>query len=249
MRATAIEFRFRMAINTLIVVLGFWAPWIEHLGIGRRISLLEWLALEFSRSGMTSFTVATPVVILCGSILAALGVLFRVSGAAYLGNTTVLSPQMQAGAVMAAGPYRYVRNPLYIGLWFMVAAMAFVMPPTGALVTLVLLTVFLFRLILGEEVFLASQLGDPYRAYLKAVPRLLPRLRTSLPQSAVHPNWLLAAVSEINPIGIFVTIAGLSWTYDHSLMLKAILITFGASLVVRAFLPPAPASPTATPQP
>lgn len=249
MRATAIEFRFRMAINTFIVVLGFWAPWIEKWGIGRRISLLEWLALELSRSGVTSFTVATPIVILCGSILAALGVLFRVSGTAYLGNSIVLSRQMQAGAVMAAGPYRYVRNPLYLGIWFMVAAMAFVMPPTGALVTMVLLTVFLVRLILGEEAFLTARLGDPYRAYLSAVPRLLPRLRAGLPPSAARPDWLLAAVAEITPIGVLVTIAGLSWTYDHSLMLKAIVITFGASLVVRAFLPPAPPSPTATPQP
>ena len=32
---------------------------------------------------------------------------------------------------MADGPYRYVRNPLYIGLWCMVIAMAFLMPASG----------------------------------------------------------------------------------------------------------------------
>jgi hypothetical protein len=44
-------------------------------------------------------------------------------------------------------------------------------------------------------------------------------------------------LSEINPIGVFITIACLSWTYDNSLMLRAVLITFGVSLVVRALLP------------
>ena len=60
----------------------------------------------------------------------------------------------------------------------MVAAMAFLMPPTGALFAMVLLTVFLFRLILGEEAFLTAKLGQPYENYLSAVPRLFPRLRT-----------------------------------------------------------------------
>src|SRR6516165_9559367 len=58
MRASVLEFRLRMAINTAIIVLGFWAPWIEWWGIGRRISLVEWLALELSRSGKMSFAVA-----------------------------------------------------------------------------------------------------------------------------------------------------------------------------------------------
>lgn len=40
-------------------------------------------------------------------------------------------------------------------------AMAFIMPATGALFAMALLTVFLLRLILGEEAFLAAQLGSP----------------------------------------------------------------------------------------
>ena len=48
MRATAIEFRLRMAINAAIIILGFWAPWIEPLALGRRITLLEWLALSWA---------------------------------------------------------------------------------------------------------------------------------------------------------------------------------------------------------
>jgi uncharacterized membrane protein YraQ (UPF0718 family) len=44
-------------------------------------------------------------------------------------------------------------------------------------------------------------------------------------------------VTELNPIGIFITLAVLSWWYDNELMLKAILVSFGASLVVGALVP------------
>ncbi|MGA2539666.1 MAG: isoprenylcysteine carboxylmethyltransferase family protein [Terracidiphilus sp.] len=237
MKPTQIEFRLRLIIMVVIVYVGFWSPWIEGLGIGRRISLTEWLALEISRMGLLSFTAATPAVIVLGSLIAAVGAVLRVWGTAYLGSGTVNSPQMKADIVLAAGPYRYVRNPLYLGSWFMFAAMAFIMPPTGALFMMVLLTVFLYRLILGEEAFLTAKLGEPYRAYLNAVPRLFPRLRTTLPPGVAKPSWLRSLLSELNPIGVFITIAVFSWSYNHWLMVQAILVSFGLSLVVRALMP------------
>ena len=243
MGASAIEFRLRMLIMTTIVVLGFWSPWIEALDLGQRISLLEWLALMTSRAGLLRFTYATPVVIVAGALLAAAGVVLRVWGTAYLGYGTVHHGEMQAGAVMADGPYRYMRNPLYVGGWFMMAAMAFIMPPTGALFAIPLLTFFLLRLILGEEAFLATQLGEPYREYLRAVPRLFPRLRGAPPAAGNKPHWLTAIASELNPIGVFITLGVLSWWYDNELMLKGILVSFGVSLVVRAVMPRASANP------
>jgi protein-S-isoprenylcysteine O-methyltransferase Ste14 len=240
-KATAFEFRFRVLIITVIIILGFWAPWIEPLGLSasfaRRISLLEWLALELSRTGLVTFTVATPLMIVLASLIAAKGAALRVWGTAYLGTLTVLDPDMQAGAVMAAGPYRYVRNPLYLGSWGMFTAMAFIMPPTGAAFALVLVTIFQLRLIFGEEAFLSAHLGEAYRAYLAAVPRLIPRLRTTLPLGNARPHWLRAAVAEINPIGVFITLAAFSWSYNHWLMIQAILVTYGVSLVARALLP------------
>jgi protein-S-isoprenylcysteine O-methyltransferase Ste14 len=118
------------------------------------------------------------------------------------------------------------------------------MPPTGALFMLIASTAFQLYLIFGEEAFLAAQFGEPYQAYLRSVPRLFPRLRTSLAPTGNQPHWLQAVLSEITPIGVFITIACLSWTYNNRLMDRAILVTFGVSLVVRALMPGLKQSPT-----
>lgn len=238
MKATAIEYRLRVAIVAAIVTLGFWAPWIDlwspELGVARRISLLGWLALALSRLGLLPFAQAAPAVAVVAALIAAKGVFLRVWGTAYLGTFAVNHARMKAGAVLADGPYRFVRNPLYLGTWCMVAAMAFVMPVSGTLFTMALLTLFQLRLILAEEAFLSVQLGDCYRSYLRSVPRLFPHLRTPMPSTGRQPHWGQAVLAEINPIGVFLTLACLSWTFDNELMVRAIIVSFGVSLVVRA---------------
>jgi protein-S-isoprenylcysteine O-methyltransferase Ste14 len=249
MRASHIEFRLRMVIMATIVFVGFWSPWIKAWSIGQHISLLEWCALELSRFGILSFTVATPVMIVCAAAIAALAALLRVWGTAWLGSSIVNNRDMKAGVVMTGGPYRYVRNPLYLGTGLMVVAMSFVMPVTGAVFSLILLTIFLLRLILGEEAFLAGQFGEPYRQYLRCVPRLFPRLRSNLPAPSERPQWGRALLAEANPIGVFLILAILSWRYNSSLMIKALLISFGISLVLRAFLPTSPSAQYSTENP
>lgn len=238
MRARAWEFRLRVVIMVALISIGFWSPWIQYLGLGRRISLLEWLALELSRTGLVHFTQSTALVIVLASLIAAIAAILRLWGTAYLGTEIVNGFEMKAGHVLADGPYRYVRNPLYLGTWGMIAAICFAMPASGALFTLVLLTVFLLRLILGEEAFLSARLGEPYRAYYRAVPRLIPRLRTTIPPSHRPARWLRAVLAETNGLGVFVIMAALTWRFDNDLLVRAILINFGISLVLRALLAP-----------
>jgi protein-S-isoprenylcysteine O-methyltransferase Ste14 len=242
MAATKIEFRLRMIIMSLIMSIGFWAPWTGSWGLGHRTPLWAWLAFALSSHGLVSLAVATPLVIVIAALIAAEGMVLRIWGAACLGYDTVHHEQMQAGSVMADGPYRIVRNPLYLGGWCMMASMSLLMPLSGALFAVPLMTIFFLRLILAEEAFLASQLGQPYQNYLRTVPRLFPSPRTILSYTTSQPagrkpQWLHALTTEINPIGVFLAWAVFSWSYNNWLMIKVIIVSFGLSMVVKALVP------------
>ena len=225
-----------MIIQIVIVFVAVWAPWIQPWDIKLRMSTLEWLALEIGRTGLVTVTIAVPIVIIFGTLLAAIGAWLRVWGAAYLGYDVVHHSNMQAAEVMAAGPYRYVRNPLYLGGWFMMAAISLLFTPTGALFMDVLIAIFYRRLILGEEAFLATKLGEPYEQYLRAVPRIVPRLRTTIPAAPANPRWFISTLTEITAVGSFITMATVPWTYNNIAALDGILISFVVSLIVRGLI-------------
>jgi len=239
MKATAFEFRFRVWIMVVVIFLGFSSPWIELLHLGTRTTAWLWLGFELGALGLTS-TAGILAVTILAIIVAALAAAIRIWGTAYLGTSVVNNAEMKAGRVMADGPYRHVRNPLYIGSWFMVAAISVLMPASGAAFTMILLSVFLLRLILGEEAFLTPRLGEPYIAYKKTVPRLIPSLRPRVAASGQSANWGRAFLYEITPMGVLVSFAALSWQYNAFLLSRAVLVCFGLSLVVRAFVPPSP---------
>ena len=102
---------------------------------------------------------------------------------------------------------------------------------------LILVPLFDLRLILGEEKFLSNKLGEPYQAYLQSVPRLIPRLRTTLPDGPPSTNWSRSVLSELTPIGVFLVTAILWWHYDAGLVGRAYLISFGIALIARAVVP------------
>jgi protein-S-isoprenylcysteine O-methyltransferase Ste14 len=237
MKATLIEFKLRVLIITAIIFLGFWAPWQQFFKLTEQPSLMIWLAYQLTHSAAINFATTTTLIIVIALLTALKGASLRVWGTAYLGSRTVNAANLQGSTLNADGPYRYVRNPLYWGTWCTMTAVAFLMPPSGALCTILLLSIFQLRLIFAEEAFLTEKLGEPYKKYLAAVPRLWPQLFHPLKPSGRKPEWLRAIVAELFPIGVFLSFAALSWQYDHSLMVKAVIVSFGISLVARALLP------------
>lgn len=77
---------------------------------------------------------------------------------------------------VAAGPYRYVRNPMYIGAFGVLlgAGLALRSPSIVGLAALFLVFTHLLVL-LYEEPVLASRFGDPYLHYKSSVHRWFPR--------------------------------------------------------------------------
>jgi protein-S-isoprenylcysteine O-methyltransferase Ste14 len=236
-KATQFEFRFRVVVISALYFLGFWAPW-ERLGPSGNpnpVRLWSWLAIECARTNLIPTNVAYIAITFAAVVLALAGAWLRVWGTAYLGDFVMRNKTMQAGAVMASGPYRHLRNPLYVGLLLNAFAVSILMPVTGSIVFLVGITIFTLRLTGAEEAFLSGQLAGDYAEYRKAVPSILPSLRSRLEASTAKPRWMQGLVAEVYPVGTAVCFVALAWRYDADLLTRCVLICFGASLIFRAF--------------
>ncbi|HTV16695.1 MAG TPA: isoprenylcysteine carboxylmethyltransferase family protein [Acidobacteriaceae bacterium] len=242
MKATTFEFRFRFVIILAIYALGFWAPWTRLISgqapiFGAPTS--AWLAVSvwLTRVHLLPLDKATLLVTALAVLLVCVGAVLRVWGSAYLGSSIVHSGTMHGDAVMAGGPYRFVRNPLYIGSVLPALGIAILMPPWGAVFFLVALPLFYFRLILGEEAYLAERLGAPYQDYRQRVPRLIPSLRPRIAGAAARPSWLEGLLGEIFVVGAAVCMAALAWRYQPELLDRCLLVCLGLSLIARALMP------------
>ncbi len=254
MQATAFEYRHRYLVHGLIYTLGFAAPWTLLLPPVYRAPVWSfvqngsaWFLLSsaLSRPLFTYFASYWNAILIVMILFAAAGAALRTWGAAYLGASTVQRGGMVSDSVVADGPFRFVRNPLYLGTLLHSVALAFLMRPDAAVLTLVLLTLVQLRLIGREEPYLRERLGEPYAAYLARVPRLLPSLRPQAAEGSSRPDWKQGVLSEVYVIGTVFTMAALGWSrgfaWENSVLrvVQGIVISLGASVVARAFIPKA----------
>ncbi|HZQ43150.1 MAG TPA: isoprenylcysteine carboxylmethyltransferase family protein [Acidobacteriaceae bacterium] len=236
MRATRFEYKFRFFLHAVIICLGFWAPWCEALGWTR---LRTWLVLAswMSRTGLLSFVAATNAVLIVAIVLVTLGAWLRIWGASYVGASVVQSREMHGEAMLADGPYRRTRNPLYLGTILHIVGLAILMPPTGAIFCVALIWLFEVRLALAEEPFLAQRFGEPYVEYRKAVPRFLPSPTPQVAAAGRRAQWMQGFFGEIYMVGVVITFVAFGWNFNSMLMIRGVLISLGAWLIVKALLP------------
>jgi protein-S-isoprenylcysteine O-methyltransferase Ste14 len=236
MKVATLVFRFRILVFVLLYLLGFFPPWEWGTRNGSNNTL--WLAAStfFARSGWISLAAATVAVTAFALACLVMGTILRVWGTAYLGHGVMRDTTMQGGRFVAAGPYRYVRNPLYLGAWFGASGAAILMPPGGACFFLIAFSLFVRFLIASEEGFLSMKLGDVYEQYRRSVSRLLPYRTTFAVTAAARPEWAQAALAETYPIAFTVCFAILAWRYNARVLIQCLLICYGLSLVVRAFM-------------
>ena len=250
MKASAFEFRHRFWIILAIYVLGFTAPW--NLGPIRALHLdgagsnaHTWGLLAAVHTRVSGYAIgigaAFNIVLVIAMAIALAGAFLRTWGSAYLGASVMRDEQMHGETMVADGPYRYTRNPLYVGSWIFTVLLVLLMPPSGAIFTLLALVFFELRLILGEEAFLAGKLGTPYIAYLATVPRLLPSMCARGTASGARPRWAQAFLAEIFMWGVLASFAVLGWRYNTLLLDQCVLVWLGVSIVVRGFARNSPA--------
>jgi protein-S-isoprenylcysteine O-methyltransferase Ste14 len=146
---------------------------------------------------------ARPIVptLLAGLVLTLLGESIRFWGVAYAGSLTRVTGSVGAPEVVIAGPFSYVRNPLYIGNILMytgVGVMSNALTPWLVLTALVYFSIQYSLIVSLEEEFLEKEFGEGYLEFKKNVPRFLPRLQPYKHPNQEHqkPNWQEGVRSE-----------------------------------------------------
>jgi protein-S-isoprenylcysteine O-methyltransferase Ste14 len=89
------------------------------------------------------------------------------------GGTNV-DPSLPSTVIVTAGPYRFSRNPLYVGLALVYLGLTVALDTWWGIVLLALVLIVMhLGVIQREERYLAQKFGDHYRQYRAAVRRYL----------------------------------------------------------------------------
>jgi protein-S-isoprenylcysteine O-methyltransferase Ste14 len=193
MRASRIEFERRFYFLLGIFTAGFWCYAFDHQNAG--VAIAQFLFKGFdpqSAKGRMELRLIFGV----GAALCIAAAALRTWAAAYIRSEVVQDNALHSEALVAGGPYRYMRNPLYLGGVMLAAGVGVLASPIGWFVMTIGLLIFYYRLIGREEAGLEESQGERFRAFRAAVPRFWPALRPRLPVSGMNPRWGQAWLGE-----------------------------------------------------
>jgi protein-S-isoprenylcysteine O-methyltransferase Ste14 len=190
--ATDLEFRHRFWIIAAIFWAGFSLYAVDDKNSGH--VLAQFLA---HLHGSTTSTLDHRLVFGTAALIAILASAIRTWGTAYLRPEVMVSMRLHSSRLVADGPYRFLRNPLYLGNILIALAMGLMASRIGLAVLVIGNGIFVYRLILREEAQLEATQGDSYRAYCAAVPRLIPALRPRVPAAGGVPDFWAGLLGEL----------------------------------------------------
>lgn len=247
MKATEFEFRYRFWVLAAIYTLGFWCYSFDHVNVVQ--ALLERILGHSLRSASDRYLLQGLFALGAGVVV--LAALVRTWAAAYLKSEVVHDPNLHADRLVADGPYRYVRNPLYVGGILLSIGFGLLASRPGFLVIVIGNTLFYYRLIRREEAALLETQGESYRRFLAAVPRLVPSLTPRLPSGGRTPHWAQGFVGETFMWLFALCIAAFAATLNQVFLYATFGVAFGgyaiAMIVLRRIRKKEPA--TARPGP
>ena len=106
-------------------------------------------------------------------ILVGLGLAISAAGRIMQAHTT-LDPHGSVTEIVTSGPYRFSRNPIYLGLVCLLIGFLFIFRSYWGLILSPVLIVSLYQLVIKhEEVYLEKKFGDVYTSYKSRVRRWL----------------------------------------------------------------------------
>lgn len=128
--------------------------WLSH----RYIPLHQYISEPAAYSGI--------IFVLSGITVAA------ISAAMFKKADTGLEPFSEATALVTGGFFRISRNPMYMGMFLMLAGVAILMGSVGAMLPVpVFVLIIRYNFVLAEERFMESVFGQQYLDYKSEVRR------------------------------------------------------------------------------
>jgi protein-S-isoprenylcysteine O-methyltransferase Ste14 len=120
--------------------------------------------------------------------------------------------RVYAEGLVTEGLFRHVRNPMYVGKFFMVLGTGVATNRYWAALAITAAYTFMYHaVVLAEEAYLRRKFGAAFDEYCQRVPRWLPRcagMRGTLSRSAFQWRRVVAK-SYSEPLGWIVPIAGI----------------------------------------
>jgi len=193
MRATKFEFERRFWIIMAIYFAGFVLSGNDHATF---IVWLRHLIAPSIQRGTPEAETFARILIAVGALLVFLAAAIRTWGAAYLRTDVVHDTAQHSEALVADGPFRYVRNPLYFANLPMAAGIGVLASRSGFVLLVLANWIFVYRLIFREEKALQENQGESYLAYCRSVPRFWPTLKPKVPSGNLAPQWGQAFAGE-----------------------------------------------------
>lgn len=183
MKATDWEFENRAWLFGMVFVVSFPLYYFDHQT--STLALANWIA---ARTQMNGDLVAR-LLFFAAAIVLILAAIIRTWASSYLHAEVVYAPEVKTASLVADGPYRHVRNPLYSANVLLAVGIGALMSRLGFVVAVAAMSAFCYRLILWEEVELQASQGENFARYRLSVPRLWPALRSRVPSSERKARW------------------------------------------------------------
>ena len=194
MRATKFEFEHRFWVIMAIYFFGFGLTAIDHLPF---IAWIRHLIAPSIGRGTPQAETFARITIAIGALLVFMAAAIRTWGAAYLKSDVVHDTAQHSEALVADGPFRYSRNPLYLAGLPMAAGIGVLASRSGFFFLVLAHWIFFYRLIFREEEALRQSQGESYSAYCRSVPRFWPSLTPRVPSGNLEPQWGQAFSGEV----------------------------------------------------
>ncbi len=234
LQATEFEFHHRLFIIMTLFVAGFWCYSLDSVSVAATFA--QWSMRHAVDPSTVSDRHVVQAILGFGTGLAILGALVRTWAAAYLRSEVIHDSKIHGEKLVADGPYRHVRNPLYLGAVLFAAGFSMTASRLGFVVTVGGLALFYYRLIAREESLLRETQGESYRQFLATVPRLMPSLSPRATTRGLAPRWGQAVIGEASMWIFVIVLMSFAVTLDQRVFLAMAASGAAASLFWRAVL-------------